>query len=350
MINKLAVFSCFISNLHLASAHIENKVKASRPLNSGMVSISKQKLLDKIKGGWAGQTIGVTFGGPTEFKYNGTMIPDHQKITWYKGYLKETYLNSPGLYYDIYMDLTFVDVMEKMGLDAPAEAHANAFANADYDLWHANGVARYNILHAISPPESGHWKHNPQADAIDFQIEADFAGLMNPAMPQTYKLGMKHTLQNVTRNGSNVAGEIVNIKRQNILPALFEVSHPNIFPKEKQKYINGLYDTKMEVYTTFEGTGLAILGSVENSEGDTTLKNSNMMVEFYMDDKLLETAELPVLKIRRRFDLFYAYNIPKGKHKVKIKVVKDNGLKLQTSALVVYTDTPYSYLNDLDRK
>jgi hypothetical protein len=28
----------------------------------------------------------------------------------------------------------------------------------------------------------GHWKNNPHADDIDFQIEADFAGLMSPGM------------------------------------------------------------------------------------------------------------------------------------------------------------------------
>ena len=33
------------------------------------------------------------------------------------------------------------------------------------------------------PPESGHWLHNPHADDIDYQIEADFAGLMTPGMP-----------------------------------------------------------------------------------------------------------------------------------------------------------------------
>ncbi|MDE7142448.1 MAG: hypothetical protein K2O33_06130 [Muribaculaceae bacterium] len=32
------------------------------------VSLSREQLLDKIKGGWAGQTIGSTYGGPTEFK------------------------------------------------------------------------------------------------------------------------------------------------------------------------------------------------------------------------------------------------------------------------------------------
>ncbi len=148
-------------------------------------TLSKEVLKDKIMGGWAGQTIGVTFGGPTEFRFKGTMIQEYQPITWYDGYLKHTMENSPGLYDDIYMDLTFVDVFEKEGLDAPVEAHAKAYANAGYALWHANQVGRYNILHGMMPPQSGHWLNNPHADCIDYQIESDFAGLMSPGMPNT---------------------------------------------------------------------------------------------------------------------------------------------------------------------
>jgi ADP-ribosylglycohydrolase len=149
------------------------------------ISLTKSQLKDKIMGGWAGQTIGVTFGGPVEFKYNGTMINDYQKIPWYDGYIKKTMLNSPGLYDDLYMDLTFVEVFEKEGLDAPVASHAKAYANAGYLLWHANQSARYNILKGIMPPESGHWLNNTHADCIDYQIEADFAGLMSPGMPNT---------------------------------------------------------------------------------------------------------------------------------------------------------------------
>ena len=38
------------------------------------VSLAKEQLADKIKGGWAGKTIGCTYGGPIEFLFNGTMI------------------------------------------------------------------------------------------------------------------------------------------------------------------------------------------------------------------------------------------------------------------------------------
>lgn len=167
----------------LAAKAQEKKVKA--PDGTGTFTISKEALKDKIMGGWAGQTVGVTFGGPTEFRYCGTIIQDYIPIKWYDGYLKHTMENNAGLYDDIYMDLTFVDVFEKKGLDAPVEEFAKAYANADYMLWHANQAGRYNILHGLAAPQSGHWLNNPHADCIDYQIESDFAGLMSPGMPNT---------------------------------------------------------------------------------------------------------------------------------------------------------------------
>jgi len=106
-------------------------------------------------------------------------------LDWYDGYLKNTMLYNPGLYDDLYMDLTFVDVFEKYGLDAPVDSFANAFAHAGYMLWHANQAGRYNILNGMKAPASGYWINNPHADCIDYQIEADFAGLMSPGMPNT---------------------------------------------------------------------------------------------------------------------------------------------------------------------
>jgi hypothetical protein len=146
------------------------------------ITLSKKLLKDKIKGAWAAQTIGVTFGVPAEFEYNTTMIQDNQKLEWNDSSLLVEYLERPGTFDDIYMDLTFMKVIEEEGIDAPAQSFAESFANADYKLWFANQTARYNIQNGIMPPESGHWLNNPCADDIDFQIEADFAGLMSPGM------------------------------------------------------------------------------------------------------------------------------------------------------------------------
>lgn len=173
------IFTIIFTAIILLGCSTNKETKVTQ----GNITMDKETLLDKIKGGWAGQTIGVTFGGPYEFRYEGSFIGDYQKLGWEESYLKENMENNPGLYDDLYMDLTFVDVFEKYGIDAPADSHANAIANAGYWLWHANQAARYNILNGIKPPQSGHWHNNPHADCIDYQIESDFAGLMSPGMP-----------------------------------------------------------------------------------------------------------------------------------------------------------------------
>lgn len=58
--------------LVLGNYQVEGAEKRSgrsvRPVGKE-VRLSKEVLLDKIKGGWAGQTIGCTYGSVTEFKY-----------------------------------------------------------------------------------------------------------------------------------------------------------------------------------------------------------------------------------------------------------------------------------------
>ena len=147
------------------------------------VTLEDAALMDKIRGGWYAQTIGCTYGGPTEFRFKGRTIPDSLSLKWYDKYIYDMFVNRPGLYDDVYMDLTFLEVMAEHGIDAAQELYAEKFANAPYFLWHANQAARYNILHGCKAPESGFWKNNPHADDIDFQIESDFIGMLTPGRP-----------------------------------------------------------------------------------------------------------------------------------------------------------------------
>ena len=171
---KKTLLALFAAALLAASCCTQSSIPSE-------VTISKDVLQDKIKGGWAGQIIGCTFGGPTEFQYS-LLMDERIEIAWPEHYIKQYFEKSPGLYDDVYMDLTFVKVFEEEGLDAPIESFAYAFANAEYPLWHANAQGRYNILNGIMPPASGHWLNNPHAEDIDFEIEADYAGLMSPGM------------------------------------------------------------------------------------------------------------------------------------------------------------------------
>lgn len=156
----------------------------NQPSYPKTIRLTKEELMDKIKGGWAGQVIGCTYGGPTEFRWRGKIIEESTEIPWNEtDYISNYMRKVPGLYDDVYMDLTFVGVFDRLGINAPADSLAHEYAHADYQLWHANQAGRYNYLNGMRPPQTGHWKNNPHADDIDYQIEADFAGLMAPGMP-----------------------------------------------------------------------------------------------------------------------------------------------------------------------
>lgn len=146
------------------------------------IELSKSELADKIKGGWAGQIIGCTYGGPTEFKYRQKIIPDNVKINWDETRpIVENVFG--GLYDDLYLDITFMDVFERCGLNAPRIEFQRAVGESTYELWAANRALRFAWLDSFQRGEPTSWKVNPAYNDIDFQIEADFAGLMSPAMP-----------------------------------------------------------------------------------------------------------------------------------------------------------------------
>lgn len=149
----------------------------SRPPQTKEISASE--LRDKIRGGWAGQMIGVSFGAPTEFKSMQRII-EGPLPEWNAERLRNS-LNQD----DLYVDMTLAQVLDDHGLDATTEQVGNMFRDVRYRLWHANLVARRNLKRGISALESGTPKYNAHANDIDFQIEADFIGLMSPGMLQT---------------------------------------------------------------------------------------------------------------------------------------------------------------------
>lgn len=117
----LALSICLIAPARHASGAARHEVSATTGTpQPRTVTMTRAELFDKIKGGWAGQTIGVTYGGPTEFRHTEGFIGDEVEIPWGDpDYVRTTMLNAAGVYDDIYMDLTFVAVIDRLGIDAP---------------------------------------------------------------------------------------------------------------------------------------------------------------------------------------------------------------------------------------
>jgi hypothetical protein len=134
--------------------------------------------LSKMKAGWIGQMAGVGWGAPTEFKWKGQIIPEENVPEW-KAEMINQFAQD-----DIYVEMTFLRALEKHGFDISIREAGIDFANSKYMLWHANKAGRDNLRARIAPPWSGHPHFNHHADDIDYQIEADYAGLISPGLPQ----------------------------------------------------------------------------------------------------------------------------------------------------------------------
>jgi len=140
-------------------------------------TITRTALEDKIRGGWAGKMIGVSYGAPTEFRSNGRI--NEGAITWSPERVSNALVQD-----DLYVGMTMAETMDRLGFDATVEQYGEAFRTSRYELWHANAGARRLLNLGVRAPMSGHPKYNVHANDIDFQIEADFIGLMSPGLPR----------------------------------------------------------------------------------------------------------------------------------------------------------------------
>lgn len=134
---------------------------------------------DKMKAGWIGQIAGVAWGAPTEFKWKDQIIPADKMPLWTPKMINNAFGQD-----DLYVEMTFLRTMEQYGLDCSIRQAGVDFANSGYPLWCANDAGRKNLRKGIAPPDSGHPKFNRCPNDIDYQIEADYSGLIAPGLSQ----------------------------------------------------------------------------------------------------------------------------------------------------------------------
>ena len=134
---------------------------------------SEKEINNKILGGYIGQMAGVVYGANSEFHYRGEIMPEEDVVDFLNLDINNAFWQD-----DLYVEMTFLKVMEENGFDCGIELFGEAFANSQYPLDHANNQARENLKNGIHPTLSGHYDYNLHCDDIDWQIESDFIGLI----------------------------------------------------------------------------------------------------------------------------------------------------------------------------
>ena len=86
--------------------------------------ISVIDYVNKMKAAWIGQMAGVGWGGPTEFKWIGQIMPQDQIPLWKPGLINQFGQD------DIYVEMTFLRTVEEHGMDVSIRQ-----AGIDFDLF-----------------------------------------------------------------------------------------------------------------------------------------------------------------------------------------------------------------------
>jgi len=106
-------------------------------------------------------------------------------------------------------------------------------------------------------------------------------------------------------------------------------------------------ETHDEISFAFEGTGFVLRGEAEGkdpagSSSDTgTGSGFVFQTELYVDGKKTENILLPVAFHDRRHEICWNYDLPKGRHEVRLKILnRATDVEIKPYDVIVYSDHP----------
>jgi hypothetical protein len=173
-----------------------------------------------------------------------------------------------------------------------------------------------------------YWKMGLQeAEAINFKYTT-------MSLANVYEIGFKHALQNIEKNGGKINGDNIAIQVQQPSIVKFEKSFEGIYPVAKTPVKWSA--NKDEISFEFEGTGFVLKGETARWASESIYIFNT---ELYVDDKLVESPKLPTSYTTRRYELCWKYDLPKGKHSVRLKILnpsKDEAFN--SSEAIIYSD------------
>jgi len=154
------------------------------------------------------------------------------------------------------------------------------------------------------------------------------------SLDDAYALSYKHALELVRRNGGRVTETHVEVPIQPVRAVRMEQSFAGHYPVEKRSLRTDLKD---EYSFDFEGIGYAINATTRADDQADHVPQ----VEVYVDGKHVETVKLPSNQTTRRFVAFWRYQLPNGKHNVRLKLANPaEGGVVALDYAILYSDEP----------
>jgi hypothetical protein len=153
-------------------------------------------------------------------------------------------------------------------------------------------------------------------------------------------VGYKHALEMIKKNGGSGENEYVTIMYQTPKSVRFEKSFEGMVPVSRKW--GGWVGTvlKDSVVHDFDGNGIAVTGSYSEMNDMITFTNYVFKMEADLDGKK-DTISLPYNFKKRRTEIFNKYQLPLGKHQLKLRLLNPDPIaNVIINDVIVYSDKP----------
>lgn len=152
---------------------------AAEPLAGGARKLYVSDYRDKLAGAWLGQMVGVEFGQLTEGRRVNALWSFDELPVWLPEKINAAFSND-----DCHVEANFIRILDRRGIDVSCRVAGIDFANIPSNMYGANFYGLNNLRKGIAATSCGHPKHHPSPDALDYQIESDYSGVLSPGMPR----------------------------------------------------------------------------------------------------------------------------------------------------------------------
>ncbi|MDR0763457.1 MAG: ADP-ribosylglycohydrolase family protein, partial [Bacteroidales bacterium] len=171
------------------------------------------------------------------------------------------------------------------------------------------------------------WK--PAMERVE---ELDFP-YTHTSLKTMYELNMKLLCDVVRKEGGAVAPDgSITVMLQEPKAVKYEQSFEKIKPSER-RVLKKKFNSQLSL--NFTGSAVVVMGQV--TQTCTSDENYVALLEAFIDGKKVEEFKMPYDYIKRKYDIFYKYDLPDTAHTLVLKVKNpNNSYVIEAKELVVY--------------
>ena len=162
------------------------------------------------------------------------------------------------------------------------------------------------------------------------------------SLATSYGITLDLLEQVLVANGGRVEGDDYYTTIQKPAAVPLEQSFEGIYPVERRVI---KYDLGKERVWKFDGSGIVVQGNVRAALPGAP-EDYVARLEASVDGEVVETFDMPLDYIKRKYDIFHIYGLADGSHELTVKWLNPNPTyAIQCKDVIIYADKPLARIN-----